>query len=149
VIRCYLLESSVATQPLNCWPACFIRIQKESYQPLLAELRLKSSITQRIPHPLAMRSFFEKLAAIEAAANNAFGPNVSSRLVRALSEATRSKPIKASEEMSNFLPPGTPIADRFVTNVDAAFMNQIFNIVKRKGKPTYIITARRIISGDV
>ena len=42
-----------------------------------------------------------------------------------------------------------PITHSFVADLYAALVQKIFNIAKRKGNRTYIMTARRMISGLV
>jgi hypothetical protein len=43
-----------------------------------------------------------------------------------------------------------PIAHRFVTDVDAAFVKWVFHVPKgESGYRTYIITAKRMTAGDV
>ena len=63
-----------------------------------------------IPKPLAIRSFFEKFAATAEAAGIAAAPNTFSNAFRAVSKADLSVSTKASENLSNSLPPGTPIS---------------------------------------
>ena len=47
------------------------------------------------------------------------------------------------EHWTKFIPPET---DSFMADVDAAFVQKILHIAKRKRETTYIITARRMIS---
>ncbi|KCZ86179.1 hypothetical protein HAD_10850 [Hyphomonas adhaerens MHS-3] len=42
-----------------------------------------------------------------------------------------------------------PVADRFIENVGAAFVKQIFSIPQDSKNRTYIMTASWIISSDV
>ncbi len=45
--------------------------------------------------------------------------------------------------------PAPPDPNRLVANIDAAFEQQIFDLPQRKRITMYIITARRITSGEL
>jgi hypothetical protein len=66
-----------------------------------------------------------------------------------MSKATHSAdPLPSDIASEHRADPVPPVSHGFVANVDAALEQQVFDIPQRQRKVEYIITTKRITSGD-
>ena len=81
-----------------------------------------------------MRSFFEKFAAIAAAADTAAGPIAFASASRASINAPRSGPITASAYASSKSPPGTPLSSSGRTRASGLTFRPVTRPLSRRNQ---------------